>query len=468
MKPISLSPLELAPLSGVRRTMPRPAHLRPPDYEEKFDSLTVFYDCFASADGEWRVLLGPPLRNLETAVFPSLPNLFGCSTTNDVRLVSPTAGDKNPCSSQIWLRSSKNSVDLPSADFRQKQIVVQPNASELFSGRKVLLTLSKDNEIRWIRDWVTFFARHHDCDAVLFYDNASTRYATSDIHDAISSVPGIEATLVVDWPYKYGPQGTDSLNELTRQGSEMLLLPWDSFYCQPGMLEHARHRFLSSADVVVNADIDELVLTQHGEPLFDLVRLSDTGYFRYKGHWIESATESDVGNQRHFHFRHRSKEPASGYLWKWAVAPQRCPQDASWLPHIISRMEGDPLSRTVSYRHFRAISTGWKYSRDKTSVPCDGEHLKDEALEAAMQILKLPDQQADLQSLEDRKKRLQTMAAALRTKDAQIKALRSALAAKKADLQSVLRSKSWRATAPVRTLIEAAASVRNRLRAKAK
>ena len=50
MKNIDLSPLELHPGSPIRRAMPRPLHLRQPDYEEKFDFTTVFYDCFRSLD----------------------------------------------------------------------------------------------------------------------------------------------------------------------------------------------------------------------------------------------------------------------------------------------------------------------------------------------------------------------------------------------------------------------------------
>ena len=472
MKEIALSPLELKPEAGIRRTMPRPLHLRPPDYEEKFDSLTVFYDCFASADGEWRVLLGPPLLNLETAILPSFPSLFGGESSSQARIVSPSTGDRDHSSAQLWFKSTQDSVDLPIAGFRQKQIVVQPNESELFSGRKVLLTLSKDNEIRWIRDWVTFFARRHGCDAVLLYDNASTRHNTSEIHDAISSVPGIEATAVVSWPYKYGPQGSDSYSDLLREESESPPLPWDSHYCQPGMLEHARHRFLSDAEAVVNADIDELVLTKDGEPLFDLVRLSKTGYLRYRGHWIESATDANVRDQRHFHFYHRAKVPARGYLWKWAVVPRRCPQDVSWLPHKISLMKSDPLSSLVSYRHFRAISTGWKYSRDTTCVPSESEHAKDEELEAAMEILKLPEQQALLLGLEAqlhaRGKRIEALAAALETRDEKIRALRIALAERGANLKGVLRSEIWRATAPIRGLKRASAYVQHFLRVRAK
>ena len=148
-----------------------------------------------------------------------------------------------------------------------------------------MLTLSKNNELSWIGDWVHFFARRHGCDAVLFYDNASTKYEISAIYKTISSIPGIEVVIVVNWPYMYGPQGSD-------RDAGPPKLPWDSAYSQPGVLEHARHRFLRLARAVVNADVDELVITTDKVSLFELICCSKTGYLKYPGYWIESATKS--------------------------------------------------------------------------------------------------------------------------------------------------------------------------------
>ena len=106
----------------------------------------------------------------------------------------------------------------------------------MFSGLNVLLTLSKDNEIRWIRDWVTFFARRHECDAVLLYDNASTRYGSVDIYTAISSVPGIKACVVVHWPYKYGPQGSDAFHDRLKNKNEPPPMPSDPPIVSPECL----------------------------------------------------------------------------------------------------------------------------------------------------------------------------------------------------------------------------------------
>jgi hypothetical protein len=244
----------------------------------------------------------------------------------------------------------------------------------------VLLTLSKDNELDWISDWVRFFARWHGCDAVLFYDNASTKYEMSDIYEAISSVPGIEVVVVVNWPYPYGPQGSDGNFDPPK-------MPWDSAYSQPGVLEHARHRFLRLARAVVNADVDELVLTNEKVSLIEILGRSAVGYLRYPGYWIESATKSADEYPRHFDFDYRSMDSIECPP-KWVVAPTRCPAHATWLPHRISGMDGDPLSSLVSFRHFRAINTGWKYQRHILRRPNENDHVKDRELEEWMQVLK--------------------------------------------------------------------------------
>ncbi len=380
MKLIELSPLELDPRHSVRREMPRPPDLRAADYEEKFDDLTIFYDCFRSADGADWVFVGPPLFNLQPVVASVLKRLVHPAPSIDEDLSSLTRGDNRLNLSLLWLRTSASNIDLSGAVFRQRRLSVQPNHADLFHGRRVLLTQSKNNELAWIHDWAYFFARHHGCNAVLVYDNASTKYDTLAVHDAIASVPGIEVAVVVHWPFKYGPTGSE--RDLGLQG-----IPWDSNFLQLGMLEHARHRFLSSAEAVANADIDELVLTSDKNSVFDLAGRSKSGYLQYRGFWIESATNSvKKGVRRHVDFYYRSKAPSDSLLWKWTVAPDRCGPQARWLPHEIVGMKPDTVSRLVSYRHFRAISTGWKYSRGATQCPNKLEHFKDDELVVWMQI----------------------------------------------------------------------------------
>jgi hypothetical protein len=426
---IKLSPLELDPSGPIRRTMPRPANLRQPDYADHFDFLTVFYDCFASVDAGWCILLGPAFMNLEQIVLPTIPTVFRCDSPSEVVL-----HHSKPCA-QLWLRTTANRAELPPSVFRQNEIAIQPNECHLFRDRKVLITKSKDNDLCWIRDWVHFFARKHGTDAVLFYDNASTKYEIPKIHETISSIPGIEVAAVVDWPYKFGPVGSESFHG--PQG-----LPWDSTYSQLGILEHARHRFLALAEAVVNADVDELVLTKSNASVFELLSRSHTGYLEYPGHWIESATESTRADRRHFDFVYRSAAPVELAKPKWTMAPRRCPPHSQWLVHAVRGMQSDALASEVSYRHFRAISTGWKYPRGQLDRPNERDYVRDDELMTWMEVLKLPEQEAWANDL----------AARLKVRDCEVRILTAKLTAQEAQLQAILSSASWRITKFLRKL----------------
>lgn len=363
MLAVELSRLELDPSQALRRIAPRPHEMRQPDYEQKFDFLTVFYDCFASIDRRFRILIGPPLANLQQAVLPAIERDFcrrwpvQASVRNLDRL------------SSLRVKSRMKKVRLERGLFAQDYIAVQPNHCALFRGRKVLLTKSKDNDLVWIKDWLHFFAHHHGADAVLFYHNGGAADLPA-IHHAMAAVQGIDVVQIVHWPYIWGPVGGP-------------MNIWDSDYCQHGMLEHARHRFLARAAAVVNADVDEFVITRDHQSLFDLVQQSQSGYLRYGGHWVENAPSmEDPIPRRHMHYIYRSRTPPEQPVEaKWSVIPSRCPPDSQWLVHVVAEMQQDvELSSQASIRHFKAINTNWKMPRWLPERPNELEHKVDEEL----------------------------------------------------------------------------------------
>jgi hypothetical protein len=360
---VELSRVDLDPSRPLRRVAPRPPQHRQADYDKNFDFLTVFYDCFASVDDRARILIGPPLANLEPAVVAAIRRSFHRWTR---ALPSVRNLDHQ---STLCVQSRKAKARLQSGVFLQDKIIVQPNACALFRGSKVLLTKSKNNDLVWIRDWVHFFARHHGADAVLLYHNGEAADVPA-IHRAVASVQGISVAQIVHWPYLWGPVGWP-------------MNMWDSDFCQYGALEHARHRFLALAAAVVNADIDEFVITRDHQPLFDLVQRSRPGYLRYDGHWVENATSVDGEEpRRHRHYVYRSVAPPELQVQpKWAVVPSRCPSDSQWLVHAISGMEPDSaLSNWASIRHFKAINSNWKMPRWRPERPDARKHVVDEGL----------------------------------------------------------------------------------------
>ena len=275
---------------------------------------------------------------------------------------------------QLWIKSECDQVELPAGLFKQQLLQVRSNSHALFQGKNVIVTMSRNNELAWIGDWVRFHVETHGCNAVLLYDNASTNCRGAEIKDQIVSVRGIDAALVVDWPFKLGPGG----------GPHWV---WDSDFGQYGMLEHARHRYLPTASAVLNVDIDELVLTTAGSSIFDLARRSDVGYVRFAGRWVENATSLMLNPpaRRHKHYFYYRDGPTA--LPKWAVVPARCPPHAQWRVHDIAAMQPDVVaSAAATLRHFKAINTNWKDERWKPEALDPAHHRIDEALVAALRI----------------------------------------------------------------------------------
>ena len=204
-----------------------------------------------------------------------------------------------------------------------------------------------------------FHARNHGANAVLIYDNASTKYAGEDLERSLKeALPGFEIN-VVHWPYKFGPQGF--------KGGW-----WDSNFCQAGAFQDARFRFLDSASSVLNCDIDEFVVSEKGESIFDITEKSRNGCTMFNGRWISNVTVgthpdlNSLSDFRHGYFRYLTRtEPACPK--KWCIVPRRCKLEECWGAHILSGRDlASSYSDSFCYRHFQSISTNWKYQRVRT------------------------------------------------------------------------------------------------------
>jgi hypothetical protein len=227
-------------------------------------------------------------------------------------------------------------------------------------------------------DWVQFHARNHGANAVLLYDNASTKYAGEDLERSLKeALPGFEIN-VVHWPYKYGPQGF--------KGGW-----WDSAFCQAGAFQDARFRFLDSASSVLNCDIDELVVSENGESIFEITEKTRNGYTTFHGRWISNAVVgthpdfSSPSDLRHGCFRYLARTEPASCPPKWCVVPRRCKLEEHWGVHKVSG--GDPVSSysdSFSYRHFQSVSTNWKYQRVRPVEFDPKLHQFDETLEQAL------------------------------------------------------------------------------------
>jgi hypothetical protein len=342
-----VSDCRLAAGSSISREVPGQPLERPQSYFDSYDSDTIFYDVFrAIKPDNGIVAIGPPLLNLGKAlkhgsfsvngIAAKPPKLRHLVKTDRLELVSPVA---HPVELKIETEIGK---------FTHQ---VGANQSHLFSGLKVLVTKSKDNDLVWIHDWIEFHVRMHGVDGVLFYDNGSSSYTRLQLLETITSVGGLKSAIVVNWPFKFGPQGG-------RTG-----LPWDSDFCEYALMEHARWKYLQLSSGVLNADIDELVLSSSAKNIFELARAGVGAGITYGGRWVDAVMPSTArwATRRHRDFELvLNSDPACAQ--KWCADIRNLPKRAQMMTHKI-HLGNLRKSRVASYRHFRGISNSWKYDR---------------------------------------------------------------------------------------------------------
>ncbi|WP_159793766.1 hypothetical protein [Puerhibacterium puerhi] len=350
------SSVSLAP-TPLRRRPPRRVDLQGALYVEQFDFTTLFYDVCQVGDSIF--LSGPPLFDTLAGM-----DVEWCITNQYGRCpVTPTLEDvKKTQNSWIHDVGQIGGSHLEMSVGRDTVVgLVNSVPEDLFRDRRVLMTKSQDNRLEWIADWVKYHVTCHDVDAVLLYDNRSKSYGTQDLLETLATT-GVGVAVVVDWPYKFGPQGG------TRDG--VVNAPWDSDFCEYGVLEHARSVFLSAARMVINTDIDELVVTPDGRSVLDWLDATETGLLYYRGRRIESEAEHVDDVPRYYNFRYRDpSSPPSAT--KWTIDPQRAGAVTQWCTHYVAGPAiGEPLDDM--YRDFRAINTGWKYperTKRRESIP---------------------------------------------------------------------------------------------------
>ena len=343
---VTLTSWRLDPEWDPLRQPVRDPAIRRPEFEDSYDFATVLFDLFWDERGENIIGVCPPLLNLEEALdlrFRALPSGAPCG----FRIVRRNLTDRlvltpPPGTTALLLESRAARLHL----------APQPNLAAEFAGRRALFTLSKDNDLAWLRDWAQFYVRNHGCDAVVVYDNGSTRYGTADIAETLRRVPGIERALAIDWPFPYGAFDLRSSPAIQR---------CDSIYCQWGCFEHARLRLFPHAASVSNADVDELVVSASGESVFDAAERSADGVIWYPGIWIEcppeDVTEAVRRAPRHRHFTKRTAIPDS-CPGKWTVAPGRVGREVQWEVHQVRGTPNLP-ALDFAFRHIKPINTNW-------------------------------------------------------------------------------------------------------------
>lgn len=350
------------PADGSLRRRPRaPDKPRPPEFHAAFEDRALVYDCFWHQDGKCILLVGPPPMNLEpqfaTARFLALParaplshRFYRSLSTMITELQAVPSG-----TTAITMELAGQTYELP----------VQPNHGAALAGRRLLFTMSKDNDLAWIREWTAWHATRQGADAVLLFDNGSSRYGLDEIEETLLGVGGIERVAVQRWPYRYGM--TDPALGIN---------PFYILFLQVSAMSVALRRFAPAAFGLLNCDVDELVASPPGATIFDHARASRHGLVVMRGRYVEAVPNPDApaSGRTHRHYRMRFADPrrALSRPRKWALDPSR-----PWVRRLAVHpymhwIEGRPwFSKHTPpgtfYRHFRGINTNWKDRRTETA-----------------------------------------------------------------------------------------------------
>lgn len=363
LRVVTLNSLVIPDNAAMRRVARTPLKHRREDFEEQFDDTTLFYDIFQNTDGDL-VMCGPPAWNLEREIF------FADYVVDGAPVGSrPTIREFDRCSLSVLPidRGQARSLDLTIFEHSLRCDIGETH-TDAFKDSRAVLTINKNNDLEWIRDWAEFYVKLHGADSFLLFDNASTHYSCSELVESVYKVEGLARFWVAPFPFSFGP---------TNDKAGI----WDSNFLQISMLKLAQLRFLAGARSVLSVDIDELVLPAgDGTSVFETTERSDTGYISFSGSWIEPVVdeydETKLYRHRDLLYRLTTARTAAN---KWCVCPPRCSDQNQWLVHKINRLESSD-QYNFSYRHFSGISTNWKYNRNISSILDRSKYVKDNFL----------------------------------------------------------------------------------------
>jgi hypothetical protein len=349
-KPVFLS-------GGIRREPPRPVHQRQASYDAEYDYTTLFYDAVLAGDSIR--LVGPPLGNLQSLFDLDSFHVNNCPIPRENIVLQ----DAN--------RTQMSHINIAGLDIIAAGTLclsftmgnhcyasyVSSSLSSALRRRKCLLTLSKNNPIRWIADWAFYYKTLHDINTLLLYDNNSDIYTATELQNAlVKEYPDLDI-YVIKWDFPYGPQGGGWAGHKS--------IPWDSDYCQYGMFEHSKHYLLDQAALVINHDIDELLLPVEGMPIDDFLVANRLSYARYLGKWVTSVSNRHSGDLSFRDYVYTDATPRKTTI-KWVAKPNLLNNESlQWKTHGIPSIASQLESR-ISHRHFKAISTHWKFTREST------------------------------------------------------------------------------------------------------
>ncbi len=324
------------------------------EFFENFEQYNIFYDVFWHANGKDILLLGPPPRNL-------LPLLKKATYRVD--------GEEKLYSPDFFITQSVMIISLKNAPRRAKilivefegleyELAIQENLSQKLANKRIMFTMSKNNELSWIGAWADYHQYFHNIDSIVFIDNGSSNISLKQIGKELETT-NIENIYIISLPYIYGAIDRAVLSYHY----------WTHFLQIAGMNLILR-RFAARAEGLLNCDIDELVVTKNHRTIFDELKQTSNGLLVMQGIWVEPypLKPNEVAHKK-FAYIHNDKKINICNAKKWLLDPKQ-----SWVSNLsihpyMHWIENRPAnSKTLSnnsyFWHFKGINNNWKIKRN--------------------------------------------------------------------------------------------------------
>lgn len=343
-----LSSLSIPDSAKLRRDWPRRLEFLDETFRAQYDRQTLFYDAFYDPENQSVRLIGPTFREtLRKVMHRAAFKIDGTIYPHEVLDVGGrTSAVDIKCGPKPEGRVRMFHPHMPN----HRGLLIRDSEVDRFAGRNALVAVSKNNRLKWIRDWLEYHVDVHGADAVVLFDNGSDLYNFRHLRRTIERVDGIKDYAVLHAPFMFGPIGKKRFHHNTR-------------FFQLSMLYLAQERFLRRANAVLSVDIDELVLPSRAGSIFDAVKTAPNGFISIEGKWAYAARPKDDDVLRHADHVLQRKGGDTEMGPKWCVDPSGPLKGHYWRLHGVTGTDRD-FSAGFRFLHCRQITTGWDYNRD--------------------------------------------------------------------------------------------------------
>ncbi|MDR7124865.1 hypothetical protein [Pseudotabrizicola sp. 4114] len=252
---------------GLRREAPPRVEAPTDAFWERYDSTTLFYIAMHDAATYRLQVFAPPLLNFTPVVRRAQFFL------EDQKLAPPRIIHGDKFDRLVFDKAPMGATLRMAMTGVEGVMPVLACEPARFAGRRVIYTMSKNNDLAWIRDWMVWYQRKHKADAVFFVDNDSTIYSADALAETLGAVEGYTSVALAQIPFRYGPDFATARRASYAQ------------FLQTAFMNAFWMLSMRYARAMLNVDVDELIVSAKDEAIFDAVETARHGIVMATGHW---------------------------------------------------------------------------------------------------------------------------------------------------------------------------------------